>query len=385
MVRLRSRPGRRQRLRKNLCGGVATLAWLASAIAVADAVVPLPRPRPAGAPAAQTKETPAVSDKTGSDAGKTPSAAPPEADAAKPPEPSACRLGLTEDIAIAPSLPPIRGPGACGGEDIVRLEAVVLPDARRVPLKPAATMRCTMAARVADWVRSDLAPIAARLKTAVGELDNFDSFDCRGRNRVAGARLSEHGRANALDVRGIKLANGQTIALTERTTPREVRESVLQSVCARFTTVLGPGSDGYHEDHVHLDLAERRGGYRLCQWHIWDDWPKIAPLMPAARPDDAPPREIANKDARPVPHSSREAEPAQVDDGDDAQAASPSAGPPPAANTTTKVKTRGRAKTAGASATTAGSGGAASRSKAPKKRGAGQPAPLQILRPSLPR
>jgi hypothetical protein len=27
----------------------------------------------------------------------------------------------------------------------------------------------------------------------------------RGRNRVVGARLSEHGRANALDIRAIKL------------------------------------------------------------------------------------------------------------------------------------------------------------------------------------
>jgi hypothetical protein len=32
--------------------------------------------------------------------------------------------------------------------------------------------------------------------------------------------------------------------------------------------VLGPGSDGYHEDHVHVDLAERRGGYRVCEWDV---------------------------------------------------------------------------------------------------------------------
>ena len=40
--------------------------------------------------------------------------------------------------------------------------------------------------------------------------------------------------------------------------------------CARFTTVLGPGSDGYHEDHIHLDLAERSHGYRICQWNVLD-------------------------------------------------------------------------------------------------------------------
>ena len=76
---------------------------------------------------------------------------------------------------------------------------------------------------------------------------------------------------------------------------REQREAVLHSVCARFTTVLGPGSDWYHEDHIHLDLAERRSGYRICQWNVYDPMPAHAPLLPAGRPDDAPPREVAAK------------------------------------------------------------------------------------------
>ena len=107
--------------------------------------------------------------------------------------------------------------------------------------------------------------------------------------------MSEHGRANALDVRAFKLANGQSISLTDRTVPRELRESVLHSVCARFSTVLGPGSDGYHEDHIHLDLMERHNNYKICQWNVWDPLPQIAPLLPAERPDEAPPREVAAK------------------------------------------------------------------------------------------
>jgi hypothetical protein len=71
---------------------------------------------------------------------------------------------------------------------------------------------------------------------------------------------------------------------------REVRESVLHSMCARFTTVLGPGSDWYHEDHIHLDLMERRNNYKICQWDVWDPLPQVAPLLPAERPDDAPPK-----------------------------------------------------------------------------------------------
>jgi hypothetical protein len=178
--------------------------------------------------------------------------------------------------------------------DLVRLEAVVLPDKRQVSVKPAAILRCAMASAIADWVRTDIAPLAAG-GGAISSLDNFDSFECRGRNRIAGAELSEHGRANALDVRALELASGQSISLTDRTVPRELRESVLHSVCARFSTVLGPGSDGYHEDHIHLDLMERHSNYRICQWNVWDSLPKIAPLLPAARPDEAPPREAAAK------------------------------------------------------------------------------------------
>jgi hypothetical protein len=256
--------------------------------AALPASVPLPKPRPAEAPVVEpekpalTKQAPAEADK------------PAEQAAAEQP-PSACRLALTDAIAIAPSIPDIKGAGGCGGEDLVRLEAVVLPDKRRISVKPAAILRCAMASAVADWIRTDVVPLASSLGSTLSDLDNFDSFECRGRNRVVGARLSEHGRANALDIRALKLANGQSLSLTDRSVPRELRETLLHSACTRFSTVLGPGSDGYHEDHIHLDLMERRNNYRICQWDVWDPLPRIAPLMPAARPDEAPPREVGKK------------------------------------------------------------------------------------------
>jgi hypothetical protein len=265
--------------------------------------VPLPKSRPAEAPAIEQPQQPAASDKPAEP--EQPAA---EARPAEPPPPSACRLALTDAIAIAPSVPDIKGPGACGGPDMVHLEAVILPDKTRVPLKPGGTMRCSMATAVADWIRTDMAPMAASLGTRLIELDNFDSFDCRGRNRVVGAKMSEHGRANALDLRGLKLANGQSIALTERGTPRELREKVLLSVCTRFSTVLGPGSDGYHEDHIHIDLAERRGNYKICQWDVLEPMPQIAPLLPAERPAEAPPRETA--EAKPAEAAAPAAAPA---------------------------------------------------------------------------
>jgi hypothetical protein len=245
--------------------------------------VPLPRSRPAEAPSAAVEPS------------STPEVKNAEPPAAPAPALSACRLGLTETIAIAPSIPDIHGPGGCGGEDLVRLEAVVLPDRRQVAVTPAAILRCKMASAIADWVRTDIATLAKGLGGAIAGLDNFDSFECRGRNRIVGAQLSEHGRANALDVRSFKFADGRTISLTDRTVARDVRETVLHSVCARFSTVLGPGSDGYHEDHIHLDLMERRNDYRICQWNVWDPLPAVAPMLPALRPEGAPPRAVADE------------------------------------------------------------------------------------------
>ncbi len=291
------------------------------------AAVPLPKPRPSEAPA-KAPEQPELAKPTPVETETQKQAAPA---APAPPPPSACRLALSDEIAIAPSIPDINGPGGCGGQDLVRLEAVVLPDNHRVALKPAAILRCTMAAEIADWVRTDMAPLAAGAGSEISDLDNFDSFECRGRNRVAGALLSEHGRANALDVRGVKLANGQSISFTDRSVPRELRESVLHSVCARFMTVLGPGSDGYHEDHIHLDLMERHNNYRICQWNVWDPLPQIAPLLPAARPEEAPPREVAAK----TDADKTVAEPGEADDSGsvkpdtDKSAIQGDAGPPP--------------------------------------------------------
>jgi hypothetical protein len=283
--------------------------------AVRTVDVPLPQPRPAEAPQkpaavaakpAAPEAVPAAKsepDKKQPDNKPAPDKPVEQAAPIGPPapQPSACRLALTEDIAIAPSIPAIHGPGACGGDDLVRLEAVVLPDKHQVSLSPAATLRCGMAAAIADWVRTDIAPFASQLGSEVATLDNFDSFECRGRNGIAGAPLSEHGRANALDVHAFRLADGRSIALTDRDVPRSFREDVLHSACTRFMTVLGPGSDWYHEDHIHIDLMERHNNYKICQWNVWDPMPQTAPLLPEKRPDGAPPRVVAGKgdDARP--------------------------------------------------------------------------------------
>jgi hypothetical protein len=184
-----------------------------------------------------------------------------------PPIPSGCQMRLSA-IAVFKAVPALAGPGGCGALDAVLLENVILSDRTQVAVAPPATLRCEMAEAVAIWLREDVAPAVLKLGAALRGLDNFDSYECRSRNRVPGAVLSEHGRANALDVRAFKLSNGQVIGLTEVNVAKEWREAMRVNTCARFSTVLGPGSDGYHEEHVHLDLAERRGGYKMCEWDV---------------------------------------------------------------------------------------------------------------------
>lgn len=284
--------------------GLGVLAAFLAAPAGA-ATVPLPRPRPPEAPA-RAPSLDAAKDEQGKPAV--------QAQAPKPPEPSACRLALTDAIAIAPSIPPIHGPGACGGDDLVRLEEVVVSPERHVALKPPAILRCTMATAIANWVREDAAPLAVSLGSTLSAVDNYDSYECRGRNRIAGAKLSEHGLANALDVRGLKLANGTMLSLTDRSLSRDTREKVLASVCSRFMTVLGPGSDWYHEEHIHLDLAERRNNYKICQWGVYDPLPPVPPLMPAERPAEAPPRPVAEETV--APSASPDTAPSPQPEGD---------------------------------------------------------------------
>jgi hypothetical protein len=148
--------------------------------------------------------------------------------------------------------------GACGAPSPIKVSGIKLEDGSVVALSPAATMRCAPAQALADWVRGDVMPAARQhLKQPITEMKNAASYDCRGRNRVKGARLSEHGKANALDIAGFKPASGEWIEVGNQGAGRAFFAEVRAKACGRFTTVLGPGSDGYHEDHLHLDLVQR--------------------------------------------------------------------------------------------------------------------------------
>jgi hypothetical protein len=186
--------------------------------------------------------------------------------AAAPEAPSACQLRLAK-IATFQPLPVIVGAGECGATDAVLMDNVILPDQTKVAVAPPATMRCPMAEEIAHWVRDDVLPSLKNQPPPRG-LDNYASYDCRGRNNIRAAQLSEHGRADALDVRDFKLADGRELNLTDINVDKDWRDTIRASACARFSTVLGPGSDGFHEEHIHLDLAERHNNYKVCEWDV---------------------------------------------------------------------------------------------------------------------
>ena len=161
------------------------------------------------------------------------------------------------------------GPSVCGALRPYQMTAAM---GGRVGLRPAALLRCPMVPAVDHWVTHVVQPAAARhLRVPVGELQVAASYACRPMNNVIGAKLSEHGHANALDVSAFLLADGRKVTVKqgwhgdphERAFLREIHAGA----CTIFTTVLGPNADANHHDHFHLDLARhgRDGTLRICK------------------------------------------------------------------------------------------------------------------------
>ena len=109
----------------------------------------------------------------------------------------------------------------------------------------------------ADWSCLN-APSADEPSTGTimlnGTIDDFQTG-----NGVSGAKLSEHARGNAIDISAFKIEGRGWIEVGGIHFGAEQRflKAIRASACGPFTTVLGPGSDAYHSDHFHLDLAER--------------------------------------------------------------------------------------------------------------------------------
>lgn len=139
----------------------------------------------------------------------------------------------------------------CGVEEPVR---VTMVDGIR--LTTPATIDCATARALKSWVQEGVRPAFGR-QEVVG-LRVAASYICRTRNNVRGAKISEHGRGKAIDISGFVFSDGSELSVAGGYN-RQMRRAY-RSACGIFGTTLGPGSDGYHEDHLHFDTAAHRNG-----------------------------------------------------------------------------------------------------------------------------
>ena len=134
----------------------------------------------------------------------------------------------------------------------------------------AATITCDVADTVSTWFKTSVQPHAMAIYgEPVVKASVAASYICRPRNNVAGGKLSEHGLGNAIDFGGFTLKSGREIVVEGGWFGNSQDQSFLRAIraeaCGPFHTVLGPGSDSYHKNHLHLDLQkERRGGGPFC-------------------------------------------------------------------------------------------------------------------------
>jgi hypothetical protein len=139
-----------------------------------------------------------------------------------------------------------------------------------VEVKTTATLACPIVSALDRWVADSVQPAALRwLRQPVIEIRQISAYSCRGMNAQPGARISEHAFGNALDIAGFTLADGRRITVRDgwRGAPEEQAflRDVHAGACNHFTTVLAPGSNAFHYDHMHVDLMRRSSGSSLCQ------------------------------------------------------------------------------------------------------------------------
>jgi hypothetical protein len=156
-----------------------------------------------------------------------------------------------------PPLGPQRAPGpiAAGGP---------------VAVSPPATLACPIVSALDQWIATSVQPAALRwFRQPVVGIKQISAYSCRGMNGDPNAHISEHAFGNALDIAEFDLADGHavTVQFGWHGTPEEqgFLHDVQAAACDQFTTVLAPGANVYHYNHIHVDLMRRESGRRICE------------------------------------------------------------------------------------------------------------------------
>jgi hypothetical protein len=140
----------------------------------------------------------------------------------------------------------------------------------QVSMKPAATLACPIVSALDRWLSDSVQPAAMRwFGVRVVEIKQISAYSCRGMNGNPHAHISEHAFGNALDIAAFTLADGRRITVKGgwRGMPEEqgFLRDVQAAACQQFNTVLAPGSNSHHEDHIHVDLMRRASRRTICQ------------------------------------------------------------------------------------------------------------------------
>jgi hypothetical protein len=177
--------------------------------------------------------------------------------AVEPPPPSPSRTYAAPPPAAAPEPVPLRTTPSVSGS--------VTP----VTVTPVATLACPVVSALDQWIATAVQPAAQRwFRQPVVEIKQISAYSCRGMNGQPGARISEHAFGNALDISAFILADGRRVTVKDgwRGAPEEqgFLRDIQGGACQQFNTVLAPGSNVYHYDHIHVDLMRRSGRRGIC-------------------------------------------------------------------------------------------------------------------------
>jgi hypothetical protein len=159
----------------------------------------------------------------------------------------------------------------CIVEGAVELDAVSSPFGK-VSMTGKPTMACLFARRFATWVRNVGAPMTlAYMGSKLTTIETGPGLVCRLRHGEPGDKISEHAKGNAIDVAGFGLENGQKLSVKDASASSKIDGVLMRTLrvtgCGYFTTVLGPGSNEAHKDHIHFDygLHGKTDNYRICE------------------------------------------------------------------------------------------------------------------------
>jgi hypothetical protein len=138
-----------------------------------------------------------------------------------------------------------------------------------VAVAPVATLACPVVSALDRWISEGVQPAALKwFHQPIAEIKQISAYSCRSMNGQRGMPISEHAFGNALDVAAFTLADGRHVTVKDgwRGLPEErgFLHDVQLAACQRFSTVLAPGSNAFHYDHIHVDLARHHGGRSIC-------------------------------------------------------------------------------------------------------------------------